>query len=197
MSCVLCPVFVSPIPRSLFTDSLNHFKLMFTNPHDEEFTEENLDEKTARDNLVMEVGTDSHLLCHINSSLFFSDLFRCAAILCGLYVSPVWLFVCQRNINRFRTIFIAPALQVCLVCSWALVALWVVVLLLQLRLNAMEGPWRGLEGARGNTGGARGSTGGIKGELGLKKEEGNPPTKNYLLLHGDQRSEVTRETEEL
>ena len=39
------------ITRSLLTDSLNHFKLMFTNVHDEEEkTEENLEEKTVTDN---------------------------------------------------------------------------------------------------------------------------------------------------
>ena len=88
-------------------------------------------------------------------------------------------------------------LQVCLVSSWALVVLWLVVLLLQLRLHAMEGPWRGLEGAPGGAGGARGAPGGSKGEPGGRKEGGSPPARSYLLLYGDQREELTRETEEL
>ena len=38
----------------MLTDSLNHFKLMFTNVHDEEEkTEENLEEKTVTDNRWM------------------------------------------------------------------------------------------------------------------------------------------------
>jgi len=42
--------------RSLLTDSLNHFKLMFTNVHDEEEkTEENLEEKTV-DNRLLELS---------------------------------------------------------------------------------------------------------------------------------------------
>ena len=43
--------------RSLLTDSLNHFKLMFTNVHDkEEKTEENLEEKTVTDNRLLELS---------------------------------------------------------------------------------------------------------------------------------------------
>jgi len=43
--------------RSLLTDSLNHFKLMFTNVHDEEEkTEENLEEKTVTDNRLLELS---------------------------------------------------------------------------------------------------------------------------------------------
>ena len=72
----LCPVssvWIYTIPRSLFTDSLNHFKLMFTNPHDEEFNEENLDEKTARDNLVMEVRL-TFILCVTLITSFFLQI---------------------------------------------------------------------------------------------------------------------------
>ena len=43
--------------RALMTDSLNHFKLMFTNMHDEEEkTEENLEEKTVVDNRLVELS---------------------------------------------------------------------------------------------------------------------------------------------